>query len=176
MYEIELLVSLKIPDVTALTAANTLRRRMGYAERLLSLRRADYYSLEVEAESEQAARRLVTELAERTNHFVNPNKPRFTVRRAELRVLPPARGEGWEVEVVVSAAEGDRSAALEAALATDPTAPGRVKAVHTGVLWILLLKAEGGPEAMELARDIAITRSRERGLLANPHFQEVRVS
>ena len=43
MQEIELLVTLKIPDVTALTAANTLRRRLGFAERLVGLSRADYY-------------------------------------------------------------------------------------------------------------------------------------
>ena len=49
MYQVELLVSLKIPDVTALTAANTLRRRMGYEGVLDRLERADYFLFEVEA-------------------------------------------------------------------------------------------------------------------------------
>ena len=42
MHQIELLVRLKIPDVTALTTINVLRRRMGYAEILDKLDRADY--------------------------------------------------------------------------------------------------------------------------------------
>ncbi len=80
MQQIELLVSLKIPDVTALTAAGALRRRMGYADALKKLQRADYYRFEVDAGSDEEAQRLVTELAEKTNLFVNPNKHVFHVR------------------------------------------------------------------------------------------------
>lgn len=175
MYDIELLVTLKIPDVTALTAANTIRRRLGYAERLTSLRRADYYRLEVEAESDQAALDLVRELALRTNHFVNPNKHSFTVRPHEQRVSPPAQEGEFEVEVLTTDVDSDRSGDLEAALSSDRLAQGRVKAVHTGVLWTLRLRADSPSEALEMARDIAVTRARDRGLLANPHFQAVRI-
>ena len=176
MQEIELLVTLKIPDVTALTAANTLRRRLGFAERLVGLGRADYYRLEVDAESEPAAADLVTELAQRTNHFVNPNKHAFRVRPFSPRVNPPATEGVFEVEALVTDAEGDRSADLEQALAAEPLAGGQVKAIHTGVLWILGLKADSAAEALAAARDLAITRARDQGLLANPHFQAVQVS
>jgi phosphoribosylformylglycinamidine (FGAM) synthase PurS component len=175
MYEIELLVTLKIPDVTALTAANTIRRRLGYAERLVSLQRADYYRLEIEAESEAVALDLVRELAQRTNHFVNPNKHSFTVRPFEQRVSPPSRDGDFEVEVLTTDAERDRSGDLEAALSSDRLAQGHVKTVRTGVLWALRLRAERPQEALEMARDIAITRARDQGLLANPHFQAVRI-
>ena len=47
MQTLELLVSLKIPDVTALTAASSIRRRLGYNEVLNELRRSDYYSLDL---------------------------------------------------------------------------------------------------------------------------------
>ena len=176
MHDIELLVTLKIPDVTALTAANTLRRRMGYAERLVGLRRADYYRLEVEGESEEAARELVTELAQRTNHFVNPNKHIFITRLAEPRVQPPAMDTGYQVEVLITDAASDRSGDIEQAMGHDPLAAGKVRAVHTGVLWTLALKAESPQQALAWARDIAVTRSRAQGLLANPHFQSVQVS
>ncbi len=175
MREIELLVTLKIPDVTALTAANTIRRRLGYAERLLALKRADYYRLELETETEQAACDLVTDLAQRTNHFVNPNKHAFTVRTARQRLTPPSTNGAFEVEVLITDAEGDRAPDLEQALASDRIAQGRVKAVHVGVLWTLTLRADSPQEAVELARDIAITRARDRGLLANPHFQSVQI-
>ena len=39
MQTIELLVSLKIPDVTALTAGSAIRRRLGYEEALKELKR-----------------------------------------------------------------------------------------------------------------------------------------
>ncbi len=175
MHAIELLVTLKIPDVTALTAANTIRRRLGYAERLSWLRRADYYRLEIDAESEQAALDLVRELALRTNYFVNPNKHSFTVRPYEQRVSPPPCDGEFEVETLITDVEGDRSPDLEASLSGDRLAQGRVKAVHTGVLWTLRLRADSPAEALDMARDIAITRARDRGLLANPHFQAVRI-
>ena len=175
MYEIELLVTLKIPDVTALTAANTVRRRLGYAERLVALQRADYYRLEVDAETSAAAMDLVRELAERTNHFVNPNKHAFTVRPYDQRLSPPSRDGVYEVEALTTDAESDRSGDLEAALANDRLAQGKIKAVHTGVLWVLRLRAESPQEAVEMARDIAVTRARDQGLLANPHFQAVRI-
>lgn len=176
MPDIELLVTLKIPDVTALTAANSLRRRLGYAQRLVALQRADYYCLEVEAESDKAALALVTQLAQRTNYFVNPNKHTFMARVLEPRVNPPKRKGGYEVEVVVTDAEGDRSGDLEQALAGEPLAEGKVRAVHTGVLWVLTLKADTAQDALELAREITVTRARDQGLLANPHFQAVRIS
>ncbi len=39
----------------------------------------------------------------------------------------------------------------------------------------LRLRADSPAEALDMARDIAITRARDRGLLANPHFQAVRI-
>jgi phosphoribosylformylglycinamidine (FGAM) synthase PurS component len=175
MLEVELLVSLKIPDVTALTAAGSLRRRLGFAQRLADLRRADYYRLEVDAETEKSALALITQLAQRTNHFVNPNKHMFTTRIAAPRLNPPKKKGGYEVEVVVTDAEGDRAGDLEQALASDPLAEGKIKAVHAGVLWTLTLKTDTAAEAIEAARDITVTRARDQGLLANPHFQAVRI-
>ena len=176
MFEVELLVTLKIPDVTALTAGNSLRRRLGYAQRLVSLKRADYYRLELDLEAAKPALELVSQLAERTNHFVNPNKHTFTVRAVEPRLNPPRKKGGFEVEVLVTDVEGDRSADLEQALVNDRLAEGKVKAVHVGVLWTLTLKTDSAAEALETAREIAVTRARDQGLLANPHFQAVSIS
>jgi hypothetical protein len=43
------------------------------------------------------------------------------------------------------------------------------------VLWTVRLRAEHAQEAVEMARDLAVTRARGQGLLANPHFQAVRI-
>ena len=58
MQTVELLVSLKIPDVTALTAGLALRRRMGYDDVLKELRRSDYYSLDLQVDDPAAAQQL----------------------------------------------------------------------------------------------------------------------
>ncbi len=79
MQTLELLVSLKIPDVTALTAASSIRRRLGYDEVLKELRRSDYYSLDLNTTDPQVANELAHELAEKTNLFVNPNKHSYEV-------------------------------------------------------------------------------------------------
>ena len=55
----ELAVSLKIPDVTALTAANAIRRRLGYADELVRLERADYYRLDLNVADRAPAESLV---------------------------------------------------------------------------------------------------------------------
>ena len=65
MQTVSILVRLKIPDVTALTAANALRRSMGYSQ-LRELKRADYYRLELAVDSPDEAVALAKELAEKT--------------------------------------------------------------------------------------------------------------
>ena len=82
MVSVELLVTLKIPDVTALTAANAVRRRLGYADTLAEMHRADYYCIDVAGDDADTALGLVRQMAERTTLFVNPNKHAFHVRLA----------------------------------------------------------------------------------------------
>jgi len=174
---VELLVRLKIPDVTALTAANALRRRMGYAGVLGGLQRADYYRLTVAPAAPAEAQALVRELAERTNVFVNPNKDVYEVR------LPRAGGggeaaavDGFPVEVLVTdPADGSAEGAL-AALRDRLGYRDRVLALLRGTLWTLRLRTPTADEALRLAREIAVTERIDRGLLMNPHFQECSIS
>jgi hypothetical protein len=48
----------------------------------------------------------------------------------------------------------------------------KITALQTGTLWTLKLRAASASQALEIARDIAITKSRSRGLFANPHYQQ----
>lgn len=174
MYEVELLVKLKIPDVTALTAAGALRRRMGYESTLASLQRADYYRLGLEAPDAAAAHALAVELAEKTNLFVNPNKHVYELR--EGGHAPEAVRDGRHVVqvLVTDPHDGSAEGAL-AALQGRLGYGGRVQSLLKGTLWTLELVCDSREAALELARDIAITRARDRGLLMNPHFQEVEI-
>jgi hypothetical protein len=169
MESVELLVNLKIPDVTALTAANTLRRRMGFADTLKVLGRTDYYRLSLQAADGLA---LAAELAEQTNLFVNPNKHAFVVRPAREQPLGPHAEQGlWLVEALVTDAAGPAAPGLVSALRDRLGYGAAVSEVERGVLWTLYLACSGADEARDLAAAIVVTRSRERGLLMNPHFQ-----
>jgi len=172
MVSVELLVTLKIPDVTALTAANTIRRRLGYADTLADFRRADYYCLDIDAEGVSAALAMVREMAERTNLFVNPNKHAFTVRPIEERG-GPVEGEGTHtVNVLVTDPADSSPAGILGALQGMDAYGQVVQGVRRGVLWTMKLVADSEQQAMEMAEDITVTRSQSQGLLMNPHFQE----
>ena len=175
MYKVELLVKLKIPDVTALTAANTLRRRLGYADILERLDRADYYLFEVEAESEEQACAIVREIAERTTLFVNPNKHSFQVHLQAERQEIPRTNDAYEVRCLVR--ELDYDAALDILGQLSHTQWGeKIRGLQTGTLWILHLRASTAEAAKKVAEEIAVTRSRGQGLLVNPHYQSCIIS
>jgi len=172
MITVELVVGLKIPDVTALTAANAIRRRLGYADTLKSLGRADYYRMELDAPDRAAAEQLVREMAEDTNLFVNPNKHVYEVR------FPEDRGDGGTedgehiVSVLVTSPDDTSGAGILASLHARHGYAGSVLSVETGTLWTMRLVADDERQARAMAEDITVTRSQAKGILMNPHFQE----
>ena len=183
MHEIELLVRLKIPDVTALTARNSLQRRMGYAETVVDLQRADYWKLTLDVASQDDALRLARELAEETNLFVNPNKHTYTLAIAGHRALGVGQWTDRALakaarpaEVLVKSPEDtsgdDACAALQGRLGYG----SKVAGVACGTLWTLLLKADNADAARRIAEEIAVTRRLDRGLLMNPHYQECEIA
>ncbi len=187
MYIIELLIKLKIEDVTAVTAKRTLTKDMGYAGILESLSREDYWKMEVEAESLEEAGNLGRELAEKRKIFVNPNKHTCTIAAnnesmaedEQVSVLRKKEGvieKGLrEVKALVKYRQ-DEGAILAAETLRNTLGYGNViKGVERGVLWTLLLRAGKKGEARELAREIVLTRNMDKGLLANPHSQDYEI-
>ncbi len=171
MISVELVVSLKIPDVTALTAGNAIRRRLGYEDVLNAFTRADHYRLDLDVSDREAAAKLVREIADETNLFVNPNKHVYELRFPEDRGANANVDGEWLVNVLVtspddSSGDGIRSA-LNARLGYE-----QVSAVETGVLWTMRIKAGTEEQARDVAESITVTRSQSQGILMNPHFQE----
>ncbi len=171
MQMIELLVKLKIPDVTALTAAAALRRRMGYGEVLKELTRADYYALHLQTDSQQSALALAEELAESTNLFVNPNKHTYELRGPGEKVKPTSEDGVWPVEVLVTDAEGTEATEIQQALKERLGYAEQVAGVEQGTLWIMKVAAADLATARQIAEEMAVTKARDEGLLVNPHFQ-----
>ena len=174
MINVELVVGLKIPDVTALTAANAIRRRLGYGEALESLERADYYRIEIDVDERDLAEKLAREMAEQTNLFVNPNKHMYDVRFPEDRGENAQADGAWVVNVLVTSPDDSSGDGIASAL-TGRLGYDQVEGVDTGVLWTLHIRAESEAEAREIAEKITVTRSQSEGLLMNPHFQEYEV-
>ncbi len=164
---IELLVWLKIPDVTALTARRALQRRMGYGEVLADLKRADWWRLEVEAADEPAALALGHELAEQTTCFVNPNKHLYRVASHAGAIEAP---DGLTAVGVLTGFDGDASADLTAQALRGRLGYGdTVGQVERGTLWTFLLREPDLDRARALAEAMTVTSNREHGLLINPH-------
>ena len=74
-YWVNLFVKLKIPDAEAATAANTLRRHLGYGDKLKGLRKEALWSIQVDASDEKEAEKLGHEFAKR--EIVNDNKESY---------------------------------------------------------------------------------------------------
>lgn len=177
--DVELRVRLKIPDVTALTAKSALQRRLGHAEALADLERADYWRLSLEAQDEEAALALGAELAEKTNLFVNPNKHTYSVSPAgcakagarEAGSTPP-----FSINVLVTSPEDALGQSARAALQGRLGYAGRVLDVASGVLWTLTINANDEAEAERLARQMTVTERIDQGLLVNPHYQDFAIA
>jgi phosphoribosylformylglycinamidine (FGAM) synthase PurS component len=172
MQTVELTVELKIPDLTALTAGSALRRRMAYGDALVELRRADYYRLSLNAETETEAVKLVEKLAEDTNLFVNPNKHRYEVHAGvHNSTVEDAEGT-YAVSVLITDTNGGGGAGILEALQGRLGYGDKVAEVLAGNLWVLVVKAESREQAEAIAEAATVTRSREAGLLLNPHYQD----
>lgn len=173
-WEVELFVELKVPDVVALTARDTLCRRLGWQGKLVDLKRADYWRLTVEAPSAAEAEEFVQSLAERTALFVNPNKHRFS-----LRVSPPGEerrarqreGGLWEVQVLTGFEEDAMGELTLQALRARYGVGEQVQGIQRGTCWTLWLRASDEAEAQAWAEAIVVARGRKEGLLVNPHSQ-----
>ncbi|MCK4548360.1 MAG: hypothetical protein KAW17_13070 [Candidatus Eisenbacteria sp.] len=162
--KIALVVRLKVPDTTALSAEDVLRRKMGYGDRLGRLRREDWWLFEVDTGDGARARARVGEWARRCTSLVNPNK-----HRARVELPREKSGSGSGVRVLVRDRDDVRARSMLAFLRYSLGASDLLS-LRSGTLWTVEPGA-GEKDPRSLAEGIAATRSRRRGLLANPHAQ-----
>jgi phosphoribosylformylglycinamidine (FGAM) synthase PurS component len=164
-YDVEVFVELRVPDRVALTAIRTLTTVMDYGENLVSLEREDYYTIRVDAETQDDAVEYVKKMVDETAVFANPNKE-------TADVVPKTRpvSKGDVVAVLVYPKPGIRSDSLKERLIR--LGYDKVESVGRGVLWRLELR---GDDKLGAAADIAVTRSRTSGLLFNPHSEDFEI-
>ena len=156
---------LKVPDPTALTARHALQHLLGYKTSLEDLARAEL--LVFRWDDAVNARALLSRLARETNLLQNPNKHEFEIVAGLERLNP--RGNAW-----VLTSEPGSGDAIATSIARRRLLPGEPPRVARAVLWELTLAASAGGRSV-MAREIAETRSRNAGLLANPHLEDLSI-
>ncbi|RMF06031.1 hypothetical protein D6764_03325 [Candidatus Woesearchaeota archaeon] len=146
---VELFVRLIIPDTTAITALNTLKK-LGFP--LTKLSREDYYQfvLDANADAEAFADRI-----KKVDVLVNANK-----HRAETTINSHKEKEDFGILVMNS---DDDCAGILKTL-KERLGFAEIKSMKRGTYWTF--EAEPGADREKLAHDIA------KALLYNPHYQE----
>ena len=146
MTKIKLFVGLKIPDTTAITAFNTLRKMGINVEKL---EREDYYEFEWLNNAEDFIRRI-----QEVDILVNANK-----NYSKAFEYDKMQKDDDSVWVVVKDKEKDTNLlnTLRERLGFHDIAE-----MHKGVLWKI--------KASRIAADMAV-----RELLFNPHYQEYEI-
>lgn len=209
-----LFVGLRGADLSASTAQLALVQKMGFGDRLLGLRRFDFFHLTIEtgAPPEATIDSLTATLA-RQSTFYNRNKHMYSLEcrwDSEVHVEGPShadlagrfgqalgtrRGSGIDfdgkagtkadivnespvflVEVFVqdddSAARDGIAAKLTRELsAPDGPGPVTVRCPGRAIVWWLAIASSSEQAAVDTAKQIAVTRRRDQGLLLNPNYQ-----
>jgi hypothetical protein len=153
---------LKVMDPTALTARETLQRFLGYDGRVLDVARSEIWGFRWEGDADP--RGVLDRLVRETNLIRNPNKHRTEIVVGDERLGP--RGNVWVLVAVPGTGED-----LAETLARHRLVGGEIPRTARGTLWELQLDP-GGAELGPLAEEIAVVRSHERGLLANPQVED----
>ncbi|MBI4452482.1 phosphoribosylformylglycinamidine synthase subunit PurS [Candidatus Woesearchaeota archaeon] len=143
---IEMIVSLKVPDTTAITALQTLQK-LGF-NKIKDVKRADYYKFSVEGDEGKFREKI-----SKADVLVNANKHSFDFS---------LKKDSYAKILVKNINDGGSGllSTLKNRLGFD-----EIKRIENGVLWVLLVEAEE-----KEARKIAEKAARE--LLVNEHYQE----
>src|SRR3989338_5295454 len=157
MNEIELIVGLKIPDTTAITAFHTLEK-LGY-NRLIKLKREDYYKFSTAEPIPKFSKKIG-----KVDILVNANKNKFIVKSAKEPFEEEKQGRLFITKILVK----DREDGAKALLKTLQERLGlkKIKKLEKGALWTLYISAPSEELAKIMAKDISWK------LLFNENYQE----
>lgn len=163
---------LKVVDPAAVTALETLRHRFGFEDRLAALSREELFLFDVDAPVANS-RQQIEGLVRGTNLLMNPNKHVWRLAVESDESLPPPADAPVDAYLLVwTPGEG---ADLQNAIQRHALAPD-VVGLARGWLWRFAAGAGVDREGLLAMVDQAgELRSRGRGFLVHPAYQEHRV-
>ena len=182
--EAKLWVRLKVIDLVAQTAWMTLTEKMGFAGDLCGILRYSYWAMEAEGESVGAVCEEIDREIRMDSAFTNQNKHFYSLAvsgggdeaaSGDLRIdrdFPRVEygGRLFACDLFVSDQGGGKYDGYAARLNTR-LAGAKVTGMKSGEVWRILVRAEDAEEAARKVEEMAVTRSRQHGLLLNPHYQ-----
>ena len=150
---VELAVGLKIPDVTAITVLQTLKR-IGFGK-VVNVHREDYYKFSITGEPYKFRDEII-----KADVLINANKNNFKYK------FEKKQNTYSEAMIAVSNTGDDCSGLL-----TTLNAVGfkDIKKIERKVVWSLVIDAKSNDEAVSIAEKAA------KKLLVNENYQEYEV-
>ena len=144
--QVEMIVSLKVPDTTAITALQTLQK-IGF-NKIKDVKRADYYKFTIEGDAESFKNQIC-----KVDIFVNANKHScsFSIQKDN------------KVKILVNNIDGGKSGVLSTL--KNRLGFKNIKKFEKSVLWSLVIDAEG-KDAKKIADKAA------KDLLVNENYQD----
>ena len=182
--EAKLWVRLKVTDLVAQTAWMTLTEKMGFAGDLCGVLRYSYWAMEAEGDSAGAVCEAIDREIRMDSAFTNQNKHFYSLAvsgggdeaaSGDLRIdrdFPRGEcgGRIFACDLFVSEQGGGRDDGYASRL-NARLAGAKVTGMKSGEVWRILVRAEDAEEAARKVEEMAVTRSRQHGLLLNPHYQ-----
>ena len=177
MIEVEVLVKLLAPDPWGFTVYDTLNRKFGLEE-IVGIERIKTWTLSYEVVAAADAVTRTESILRETVLLANPNRDVRQVRTGVSARAKPgiySMGRGVADAVVVKVSNRYDSVGEDVArIARSRLGMGALHSVSAATAWVLEM-SKGEPDSRKTAERVAVLRSRGRGLLANPHCQDVEI-
>ena len=161
-----LLVGLRVPDVTALTAEETIRKRISGGEKLNGLEHFDLWEFH---HGGGGFRVELERMVRDSNLFVNPNKHIYRFADDYL--------EGWTEERHILRVWGRED--IDGVVARDTLIRrygiSNLNEVKRSDLWTMDLTGVSAMDGAALVESFGVTDGPRGGLLVNPHYQDYSV-
>jgi hypothetical protein len=189
---VELMVRLKVMDLVTQTAWMTLTEKLGFAGTLRGMVHYWYWGMEAEGKDRETILGEIDRVIRLDSAFTNQNKHRYLLRAGGTeaqrgdpaldRDCPVMDGGAAPADVkelfTFDCLIRERDPAREKGFVERLSA--RLKAVTVqdvtyGEAWRLLVSAPSGDAALEHVERMLVSRSRQEGLLLNPHYQRYRI-
>ncbi len=167
---IQILVSLRNADPTALTAWTCLRRFLGFGENLLAVRRRVLWELVAPGDAETGG---AIDTLRRSGELWNPNKEAARIRRSGEGIAelgePYPNAPGWESYLAWDP-ERDLDRIPHAIL------PLRAEGwrLARGILWSLHWREPDPALRVHLSEQAVLCKGGKEGLLVHPHLEDYR--
>ncbi len=167
---IKLIVSLKNADLHALTAEKTIKEILNYSK-LVSLKRYIIWDIDLEANSESEAKEKIEKILKSTYYLINPNKEAYTINKINKKKVEPPK----QLQSIIIENPNFQKPDLINKIAQKTKV--KIDRLEKLLMWEFVLDVPNNNQLnlqKELAEEIIISSSLEKGLLVNELFEKFR--